>query len=36
MLMKIKDMFIPDNIKQKNKMLCGCKTMSEKDEEGKG
>ena len=36
MLMKIKDMFIPDNIKQKNKMLCGCKTISEKDEEGKG
>jgi hypothetical protein len=36
MLMKIKDMFISDAIKRKNKTFCGCKTMSEKEEEGKG
>ena len=36
LLMKIKNMFISDTTKKKNKMLCGCKTMSEKEEEGKG
>lgn len=35
-LLKIKDMFIPDTIKKNDKIFCGCRTMPEKEEEGNG